>query len=213
VPKQVLPTPEQFQSFREALLERKFYEKSARELCDRYSRLRLIAPRPVEGREIGFVYFENELTVVVWTTWLVGENRARDEDSGWVIILDENGDKCYTSRQFRRTQNFLPRLLMEAKIARARVRTRPKCWECGVFMKIVHGRGMKSCYWRCARRLNHKGEAAHSLSFDHGLPQEALDYLRPKRKKHRREIKKLRKAGKKPFVAMRKRKRWKTEMI
>lgn len=213
MPRKVLPTPEQFQNFRGELLKRNFCE------IDRYSGLRLVAPRKIEGREIGFFYFENGLTVVVWTTWLDCENRARDNDSGWIIILDENGDRCYTSRPLHRTKNFLYRLLMEAKIARTRVKNRPKCAECGAFMKIVHRRSrdrtryLKSCYWKCARRLDHKGEVVHSLRFDHGLPQEALDYLRPRRKKHRREAKNLRKAGKEPFAAMRERKGWKLKEI
>lgn len=213
MPEQVLPTSEEFQSFCRKLLEEGFYEKSARELCDRYSRLRLVAPRPIEGRQLALVYFDNGLTVVVWTTWTSEKQRFRKRSSGWVIILDEKGDIVYSSRPKCRTKDFLHRLFMYADIARSRVFKRPPCPECKSLMKIVHGRGMKSTYWRCRRRLDHRCERARSLSFDIGLTAEQIAFLKKERKIRARYLKSVRKAGKEPFVAMRKRKRWAVEMI
>lgn len=213
MPKQCLPTPEAFEAFSKELLKRKFYKTSARELCERFSRLRLIAPRKIEGSEVGFRFFENDLEVVVWTTWVEKEQRVRTKDAGWVIILDERMDICYSSRPLHRTKNFLANLLMHARIARARVMRRPRCVECGHFMKLVHGKGMKATYWRCTRRLDHVGEKAHSLPFDHDLPQEALDYLAPRRRMHRKVLRRIRAQGKSPFAAIRIRKRWKTVMV
>lgn len=213
MPKRVSPTLEQFQSFREELLKRKFYEKIARELCDRFSRLRLIAPRPIEGRQSAFVYFNNDLTVVVWTTWMPDRQRFRKQGSGWVIILDEKEDIVYSSGPKHRTENFLRRLFMYADIAYSRVLQRPPCPECASLMRIVHGKGMKSTYWRCRRRLDHEGERARSLSFDTGLSAEQKAFLKKERKRRARYLKNVRKSGKEPFTAMRKRKRWSTEMI
>lgn len=213
MPKQRLPTPEAFEVFSKELLRRNFYKTSARELCERFPRLRLIAPRKIEGSEVGFRFFENDLEVVIWTTWLEKAQRARATDAGWVIILDEKMDVCYSSRPLHRTRNFLTNLLIQACIARARVLHRPRCVECGHFMKLVHGRGVKATYWRCARRLDHKGGAARSVPFDYGLPQEALDYLVKRRRAHRKALRNLRAQGKSPFVAMRQRKRWKRVML
>ena len=213
MPAKVLPTPEEFEEFSQKLLNLGFYKSYARELCERFSRLRLIAPRPIEGRQLALVYFNNDLTVVVWTTWMPDEQRFRRQGSGWVIILDEKEDVVYSSRPKRRTKNFLYRLFMYADIAHSRVLGRPPCPECTKLMRIVHGKGMKSTYWRCRRRLDHKGERARSLSFDIGLTAEQIVFLKKERKIRARYLKSVRESGKEEFAAMRKRKKWKTEMI
>jgi hypothetical protein len=63
-------------------------------------------PSPREGRESGFIFTANGLTVKVWTTWLQKEDRPREKDSGWVLITDGE-EILYSSRPFHRTKNFL----------------------------------------------------------------------------------------------------------
>ena len=208
MPKQCLPTPEEFGIFRAELLKRNFHEVSARELYTQFPQTRLVAPRKIEGSEVGFQFRGNGMTVVIWTTWLEKSQCARTTDAGWIIILDEKMNLCYSSRPIHRTKNFLKNLFMQARIARARVARRPRCGECNHFMRMVHGKGTKAVYWRCSRILDHKGGRAHSTPFDYGLPKEALDYLSTRRKAHRKALLNLRAQGKTPFAAMRRRKLW-----
>jgi hypothetical protein len=102
---------------------------------------------------------------------------------------------------------------MYADIAHSRVLGRPHCPECAKSMRIVHGKGMKSCYWRCWRRWHHKGERARSLGFDIGLTAEQLAFLKKERKRRARYLKSVLEARKKPFAAMLGRKRWRVAMI
>jgi hypothetical protein len=211
MPKQCLPTPEEFTAFANELAKRSFHAISARELCKQSPQVWLVAPRKIEGSEgdeTGFRFHENGLTVIVWTTWMGKYQRAHISDAGWIIILDEKMNLCYSSRPIHRTKNFLKNLFMQARIARARVARRPRCGECNHFMRMVHGKGTKAVYWRCSRILDHKGGRAHSTPFDYGLPKEALDYLSTRRKAHRKALLNLRAQGKTPFAAMRRRKLW-----
>lgn len=143
----------------------------------------------------------------MWTTWLEKERSAREEDAGWVLIAE--GDKVlYFSRPIHRTKNFLRNLSMQARIACWKVRHRPLCPECQNFMDIVQGRAMKQRFWRCGRRELHKGGKNRFRRWDYGLPEEAVAYLKPIRRRRKKKYAALRAAGKDPHQAMFKRKRW-----
>jgi hypothetical protein len=86
VPTQILPTEADFDAFKEAMLKEEFRLISNNEFRNNYLRLGLQAPRKRNGREAGFVFNANNLTVFVWTTFVVAEGEARPEDSGWVLI-------------------------------------------------------------------------------------------------------------------------------
>lgn len=206
MPIKVLPDAEAFASFTRALERQGFRKLSPTEFKKDFTRLELIAPSPREGREVGFSYAANGLEVRVWTTFLVREGRARDEDAGWVLIKEGDTPR-YFSRPFSRTKNFLHTLLWSASIARWRVEHRPLCPACHGRMRIAFGSGFKSRFWQCVRPSIHREPVF--LSWDYKLPQEALDFLNPIRKARARYNKKLRAEGKEPGAAQRRRKGWK----
>ncbi len=202
----VLPDEEAFARFKRTLLRRGFRQISPVEFKKDFQRLELKAPSPREGREVGFRFTSNGLEVNVWTTFLACEGRARDEDAGWVLIKD--GDKAlYFSHPLRRTKNFLRNLLWLAVIAKWRAEHRPLCPVCKSRMRIAYGKGIKARFWKCVRPTFHT--KAVSLPWDHELPQEALNFLRPLRKRRARYYAKLREEGKKPGAALRQRIGWK----
>ncbi|MEK7558488.1 MAG: hypothetical protein AAB507_01525, partial [Patescibacteria group bacterium] len=167
----VLPDAETFVRFKKVLLKRGFREISPVEFRKDFQRLGLKAPSPREGREVGFRFWSNGLEVVVWTTFLAGEGRAREEDAGWVLIKD--GDKpLYFSHSLRRTKNFLRNLLWHAGIAKWRAEHRPLCPMCQKRMRIAHGKGIKSRFWACINPAFHA--KAVFLPWDHELPEWAL---------------------------------------
>lgn len=135
----------------EAELLAKGFRRSTREEARRdFRRLEPIAPRPRSGREVGFIYYANGLTVTVWTSWLEAEGKMRDEDMGWVLIKEGN-QKDYFHRPLLRTKNFCRNLLKAADYAKERVLLRPLCPECQQFMKIAKGKALRSHYWICRR--------------------------------------------------------------
>lgn len=210
MPKKVLPDPVDYAWFLTQLMNRGFRPVSVTEFRKDFKRLKLKAPRPRPGREDGFLFFADGLTVRVWTTWLESESKVRDVDAGWVLICE--GDKpLYFSRPIHRTKNFLVNLLRQAWLARWRVTHRPLCLKCHKFMDIVMGRGMKSRYWRCDRRKEHKDGKPYSLDWDYGMPSKAKRYVSTLRGNRAKRRSKLKKEGKPVFTAIKKRKPWQRE--
>jgi hypothetical protein len=62
MPKKVLPSVEEFRKFCEALKSRGFRETMPGEFMRDFFRLRLEAPSPREGREVGYTFSANGLT-------------------------------------------------------------------------------------------------------------------------------------------------------
>lgn len=155
MPAKVLPDKERFSLFEQYMLREGFRKLSGGEFSRSFKRLDLQAPRPREGRETGFIFMANGLTVHVWTTFLEHEGQAREVDAGWVLITE--GDRQdYYSHPLMRTEGFLRKLFRNAKIAKERVLTRPLCPNpaCSAFMKITKRRGhLKSRYWRCTGQV------------------------------------------------------------
>ena len=207
MPKQCLPELDDFADFKEELLQRGFREISSYEFSLQFRRLKLTAPRPRFGRELGFTFHANGYTVVIWTTWLKEKQVAREIDAGWVLIA-EGDEVLYFSHPIHRTKNFFYNLLMQSRIACWRVRHRPLCPECQNFMNIVRGKAMKQRFWECDRRGLHKDGKKEFKSWDHGLPEDALKYIRPIRKKRVKRYETLRAEGKEPHQAMLTRKGW-----
>lgn len=206
MPAKVLPSAEEFERFRWLLIKRGFREILPMEFRQDFWRLKLKPPSPREGREVGFEFHANGLTVVVWTTFVAQEGQARKHDAGWVLIKE--GDKVkYFSRPMGRTKNFLKKLLWYACIARSRVVARPNCPKCSARMDIVRGNVLKARYWRCAKTLAHT--EPEFRSWDYGLHPAAIEFLRSARKERARYRAKLRAKGKKPGAALRRRKGWK----
>jgi len=163
-----------------------------------------IPPRPRDGAELGFVFQKDDLAVVVWTTWLLSRGDAREDDCGWVLI--EQGNEGIYFIPVHRTKHFVERLLMEAKIARCRVRNRPICLRCGERMSISRGNGLGSRYWRCTRcRASNEWDTDAFLTV---LPAEAKQHLARRRNRRERWYDACRKNGKPIRQAMLRRKPW-----
>lgn len=205
MPEKVLPDKEKFNLFEQEIIKEGFKRISDVEFFNSFRRLGLQAPRFRAGREIGFTFSANGLTVYVWTTFLSQIDRAREEDAGWVVIVEGDNPKYY-SHPLMRTKGFLDKLLTNAKIAKERVLNRPVCPVCKAYMQIAKGRGLKSRYWKC-RRI-HPVLHIESLGWDCGLSEESLDFLMVERSARRRYRKLLKKAGKVVKPAMLSRKPW-----
>jgi hypothetical protein len=208
VPEKQLPDVASFEAFGRALIKRGFRKMRRTEFPQDYWRLALKAPSDREGKETGFVFSANGLDVVVWTSFLEREGHARDEDAGWVLIKD--GDTVqYFSHPHPRTKNFLHTMLVHAALARLRALHRPLCPVCSARMNITNGKGLKARFWQCKRPEYHR--KPQNLSWDHGLPPEALEYVKPVREARRKYRAKLRKQGKEPGKALQLRIGWKAQ--
>jgi len=207
VPEKVLPDVASFEWFERKLQALGFRPISGFEFQTDFRRLGLKAPRSRVGREAGFIFYANELTVWVWTTWLRSKEVAREVDAGWVLIRSRD-TPLYFIHPLHRTKHFLVNLFRHAWLARWRVIHRPLCPECHQFMDIVAGRGMKSRYWRCDRLRFHRDGKPVSLDWDHGLPPKAKRYVKILR--GRRAAYRLRREqeGKPTNVALIRRKLW-----
>ena len=183
MPQQVLPSESDFKVFTKFMLGANYRQISREESSVSSRRLGLSAPRPIKGREVGFSFSANGLNVCVWTTFLEGESYARDNDSGWVVITEGDSPR-YFSHPMMRTQNFLPRLFTYALIAKQRILKRPLCQSCRAYMKIAYGTGRKSRYWKCSGKS--RWHQTQMLSWDYGLSDESVIFLRAERKARRR---------------------------
>jgi len=170
-------------------------------------------PHPRAGRELAFVYEEkpaspadksDDLTVVVWTSYLLASGRARKKDCGWVVIESAGVGRYFIP--VHRTKNFVKHILLEAQIARCRVRTRPRCPVCGVRMEITDGKGIGARYWRCPDK--HARESWDHDVFISALPPEAKQHLLRRRRQRAAWYRKCRKAGKPIRQAVLRRRGW-----
>lgn len=168
MPKQVLPTIEDFKKIETALKELGFREIGSNEVKKDFYRKSLTAPRPRTGKEVMFQYHSDGLSVIVCTTWVRDANEARESDSGWVLIKDGD-DKVWYNPRIHRTKNFVTNLLFHAGYAMERVLARPICPECKQSMKIVEGKTLHSRYWACRNRREHASKKQHTASWDQGL--------------------------------------------
>jgi hypothetical protein len=201
MPKQVLPDEVAFGAFERRILEKDFREMTRQEFRSEYVRQGLEPPYPRDGREVGFTFEANGYKVVVWTTYLRDAKMARKSDAGRVLI--RSGDRVlYHDHPKHRTKNFLDNLFLSAIITQARVLNRPLCPKCHAYMHIKQGKGLKSRFWECAM-LAHPRRVR--LSWDHGLSPELLAEVKRIRQKREPYRKKLARQGKKPGVAMLKR--------
>lgn len=210
MPKKVLPTGGDIDHIAQELMARGFYPVQGLEHFRRMTKdERIIPSGPREGAELGFVFQKNDLAVVVWTTWLLSCGEARGNDCAWVVI-EQNGEGVYFI-PIHRTKNFAQRFLMEAKIARCRVRSRPLCPECGKYMKITSGEGLGSRYWHCPR--DHKSTEWDTAAFLAQLPDEARQHLARRRRSRERWYDVCRRSGKLIRQAMLRRKPWRRTKI
>lgn len=195
MPPKVLPVRQNIQEMIDVLAPRGFYpvyglQRFRERTKDEYA----IPPRPRKDAELGLAFDKDDLGVVAWTTWLPASQQARENDRGWIII-EQAGKRRYVL-SLRRTKNFTQHMILEARIARCRVRTRPVCETCKVGMNIVYGRGIGARYWRCPIcRARESWDHKRFLEVLSSEP-EAARYLARRRKKRDAGQEKCRKAGK-----------------
>lgn len=132
---------------------------SARDIREDFERYKIELTKPHPGdREEGYFYnHKSGYRVKVWTSFVVGRNDYRDEDWGWVIIVDRNDNIVYRAQLTRRTVNFVYNLLMRARMAYERVHFRPYCDGengCGEWMHFIQ-RKSGACFWRCENVADH----------------------------------------------------------
>jgi ssDNA-binding Zn-finger/Zn-ribbon topoisomerase 1 len=99
-------------------------------------------------------------------------------------------------------------MLRQAWIAKWRVVNRPVCPECGNFMDITFGKGIKSRYWACEKLAPHCNGGPHRRDWDAGLPAKALAYVKGLRKIRARARKRLLSDGEPHRKAMQIRHPW-----
>jgi hypothetical protein len=206
MPKKVLPTPEVFREIEE-YLKRHGFESPCPESLARERTCKLVPPRRVDGRETPFVFRKNGLEAWIWTSWRKDENRARENDPAWAIIVQSNTLR-YAREPIKRTAKFKENLLNWAWIVWRRVNERPKCRACGLFMQIAYGRGMGARFWKCSNVRAHMSGKAVCLDWDFNMPRKAKKLLKKRRRAKERYRARQRARGKDPFAARKSRKRW-----
>ncbi len=198
-----------YQEFERIAEEYDFFPRSFHERLARVRGFHLIRPSSrsyQEPGEICFVYKPpddqrkngNDYEAVICTTkrkvGFVGK------DSGWVLIVDGNGKIVYSKGPFIRTSpGFFETILFEGRVARWRVFYRPM--RCERYMLLVHGRPLKSCFWRC---MLHFLDRSHIRRFDDlrkPLPPEVMKSRLAGRRERRKNREELRDEGRDPFFA------------
>ncbi|MEK7094353.1 MAG: hypothetical protein AAB903_03380 [Patescibacteria group bacterium] len=215
MPTQVLPTPEEFTNFttrvvrlgfRGFLFNRPTLRPKEGESSAKFPR----TPTAKKGRELGFFFRskdpENQYVVFIWTTWLIREQRARDQDAGWVLIVG-NGKRLYVT-EIRRTKYFLERVLEKSGIAQTRVIGRQRCPLCKNLMEIKWGRALGQRYWTCQNVDEHPDHLPQHESWDVALSDEQRAIVERIRRRRRQRRKRLRKEGKSPQPARLRRRTW-----
>ena len=184
-----------------------FRQFSFSEFRKTFNRLGLVAPRPKPGREIGYIYQANGLTVFVWTTFLADQKVTRESDLGWVLIA--SGDTAqYFAHPIRRTKNFMRNLLCHAWLAKFRVLHRPICPKCGKYMEITRGEALKSRYWSCKNVEAHDNKKWTHESWDYLMQPKAMRFIKSERNARARYRKERREKGLSTDQAMLTRKKW-----
>lgn len=178
-------SPEKFQMFSDYMKLKGFNAYYPKDFKIDKERLGLVSPRKKTGSQVKFYYTKNGLTLVVCSTFDPIANEALPKRNGWVLIK-EGDDKKYFAHPFYRTEGFLRRVYYYAIINKCRIDNRPVCPRCKKFMDIVHGKGIKSRYWKCSNP-NHEVE---TKDWDHGLKKWMKDYLETIRKARAKQKKK-----------------------
>lgn len=161
-----------------------------------FTRLGLIPPREVTGRETTYFYTNHGYTAIVHTTYLEKEKKWREvgEDSGWVLIR-EGDHAVYFARPFKRTKSFIIKLLRYAWVTKWKVGHRHLCPECNAYMDIHRKKNIRQYFWICEKKENHKEKKLVFLSWDYLLPKKALEFVKIRRSYTERYKKKNKKDG------------------
>jgi len=208
VPPQVQLTPTDFESIHAFHMELGFREITSDEVQEDFLKYGLKAPRRIEGKEVGFLFSGNGLTIRVWTSWLAEEGRMRVSDSGWVLII-QDGSTRYFCHPLHRTKHFVKNLNKQAEIAYERVVKRPRCPECGEFMDIAGKKeDYKAKFWQCSRRRLHLLGGYNFRQWDYPLSPENLKFKKGERRKREKQRLKRQKEGKVIVPAWQSRKTW-----
>ena len=186
------------------------YHKITRNDSSRtFTRLKLLPPRPIEGRETSYRYTNNGYTVILHTTYLELEKKWRDTgtDIGWNLIVEGDKEK-YFARPFQRKKGFILKFLRYAWVSKWKVDNRPLCPDCNSYMHIHRKKGTRQYCWICLNSKRHSDHRFTSLCWDHRLPKKATEFVKIRRAYTKRYNDKNRKAGKVVVPAAVIRKKW-----
>lgn len=113
MPKKILPTSKEFEEFFSLLTKETGAEKVSKiemvELLARIKQDKKLSAykRKQRGGETCYRYSRSPFKVILWSTYVEGKRRAREHDSGWVIIIDlREAIPILFSFQIHRTKNF-----------------------------------------------------------------------------------------------------------
>ena len=207
MPEKRLPTVPEFLRFKRLLGKLGFRMIQRVEFRKTFERLGLVAPRPKPGREVGFIFYANELVICVWTTWLLSEMRAREEDAGWVVIVQKN-HAVYFGGPIHRVGDFFGRLYVEAELASVRAICRPLCLEHHCFMDVIYGQGLGARYWTCPHEDAHAYGDFRTADWDYGLTKAQKVFVKERRRRRALSRKYRRTLGQEVDVARLIRKQW-----
>ena len=198
MPARVEITPQTFAEFEAELLKRKFERVSRGRIARDFKQFGLRPPRRrSKGHQAGYIAEKNGLTVYVWTTYSPEEEKMQESNEGWVL-LTEKGRRRWCSYPHHRTKNFLKTMLMLARISRWRAAHRPRCKECGAYMRVRFGKTFKSRYWECVGTLDEPHRRITN-SWAHDMPPEAVEFEQQYAQTHRQT----------PGPALKSRDKWK----
>lgn len=119
MPKKHIPTSDAFTGFFKDITERLGCKQvSAREVVDWVESIPATEPlsrykQSQTGIETGYKYAnpKSPADVVIWTTYVAGNQQARESDAGWVLLIERTTRKpIFFSFPIHRTKNFLATL-------------------------------------------------------------------------------------------------------
>lgn len=162
MPKQVLPSPDEFEAWIEDLHQEDFRSPNPKEVAWLMGSLEKddqpLKKRHKGGLEFSLIYERMPCPVIVcvWTTYIRKTRTVRKSDAGWVILLDKRfpGKPIFFSFPIMRTKNFLRTLKQWTMALKHRVDTWPHpCKECGqpLTLRLVKGNKMHETAFACPR--------------------------------------------------------------
>lgn len=112
--------------------------------------------RGKKGLETCFVYEpkHGHVSVVIWTTYVAAEHAAREQDAGWVLLIDDRFPvaPCFYSFPIHRTKNFF-KTLRKWIVAFIEIVDNwpPPCKRCGESptIRLVRGGVMHAVMFDC----------------------------------------------------------------
>ncbi len=143
--------------------------------------------------ELGLILKLNGFLIIAWTSWLPLQGKFRDNDSLWVLIIQDEKRVYCSPKIVRRSLKFLDRFYWYLRIQIERAKANPKCAECRWFLRIVmpkiewkkKRKRIGARYRTCTNPMHHKRKRPR-VDMDNGMSDESLAFIMPIRKQRER---------------------------